>query len=625
MLKKTIRNALILGTVSYTGIGLAGQESHQVQNMNPHAQVQTGSHLEDFQDLVSMQEWAVQEYADRPLFGVKKNGEYHWTTYQDFGKNVERLRGGLKSLGLDRGDKVAIISDNSPEWAVSCYATLGLGAAFVPMYTNQTFEEWKYKVENSDAKILFVADDTIYEKVKNLPESIPSLEHVINIGGSSKSTGSYKSLLKVGKKQPEGSVRPEADDLMGLIYTSGTTGTPKGVMLSHNNVSSLLKEIPKVIELGGEKSLSFLPWAHIFGQLAELHALLYLGNSTGFAESTKTIVSNMKEVHPTIFFSVPTVFNRIYDKTHSDALGKGGLTKFLFKNWKKVKNRQRQGDKPGRVKTWLADLTTPKIVGKIKESFGGELKYAMSGGAKLDRSVGEFIDDLGITVLEGYGMSETSGIISMNTLKENRIGSVGKPLPGISIRFDHSRAASNDPGEGEIIACGPNIMQGYYKLPEKTQGELTEDGCLRTGDIGKFDSDGFLYITGRAKEIYKLENGKYVVPTTYENRIKLSRFFKDAFLYGDNRPYNVLLVTVDTDQVNAIKEKDKLDDAQIQKMMDLEIEAINKEFPGYVSPRKHAVVKEDWNQDNGLLTPTMKIKRNKVFSVYQDKIEALYN
>ena len=595
-----------------------------------------GHEYKEFDELVSMQEHAVETYASRPMFGRKLGGSYEWMSYQQFGEQVSQFRSGLAYLGLAPGDKVAIISHNSPEWAVSCYGTLSRGAIFVPLYPNQGLDDWKYKLSDSDAKILIVENDEIYEQVKDLPKEIETLQYVVTVSqAENKNKLTYLQVLEHGKLKPIDSIKPGKDDIMGFIYTSGTTGNPKAVMLSHENLAFLIRNLPKEIDISGQSSASFLPWAHIFGQLAELHVLMYLGNATGFVENPKTTLKdNMMELKPTVLFAVPKIFEKIYSNVHVDDPNTlGGIKAYAYKKWVKVKQNEKASR--GAQKKW-DKFWAGMFLKKVKAAFGGKLQYAVSGGAKLDKTVAKFLSDLEILVLEGYGMSESSGIISLNRMEtfERRLGSVGKPFKGVEVRIDKNNWASSDKNEGEIIVCGPNVMKGYYKQPEKTAEALTEDGCLRTGDVGYFDAQGFLFITGRTKEIYKLKNGEYVVPGVLENKLKLSPYVKDAYLTGQDKDYNVLIIAADVPEIrkamkdisylSELSNEQFLSNEDVIDFMNDEIEQIKAGIENFYNlSKKFKLVDADW-ETMGLLTPTLKVKRALVEKHYANEIASMY-
>ncbi len=588
-----------------------------------------------FSNLVEMQEDSCRLFADREIFGVKReDGNFHWITYRQFGQMVKDLRGGFAHLGVDKDDTVAIISKNSIEWAASCYATLGRNARFTSMYESQLIEDWEYIVKDCEAKVLVVSTTEIYKKVEYFVDLIPTLKHIVNIEEDSKSLTSYHELLRLGQEKPITPYYPAPSDLMGLIYTSGTTGRPKGVMLTHGNLLANINVIPQIIDLSApERTLSFLPWAHIFGQVAEVHVLVYAGLSTAFAEDVTTIINNLAEVRPTILFAVPRIFNRIYDGVQNKMRESGPVIKYLFDQGIKLASKKKHQE----LTIWeesLLKIVDKVIFSKIRGRFGGRLKFAVSGASALNPKVAEFIDHLKITVLEGYGLSETSPVVSLNTLEHIKIGSVGKPLPNVKVKIDSSCYDGDEEGtgDGEIIVYGPNVMKGYFKQEEESKKVLMEDGGFRTGDIGHIDSEGYLHITGRIKEQYKLENGKYVVPNVVEEQIQLSPYIMQTFVYGSNKPYNVAVCVLDATQVRQYLEQkniifrpnEMLDLKETMQLVQDEISNYGKNIKGYERPKKLILSTEEWTAVNGMLTPSLKVKRKSVYEKFKGKIEALY-
>ncbi len=588
----------------------------------------------NFETLVDMFERSVAKYASNDLFGVKKDGVWTWTKYGEVGKLVDNFRAGLASLGIKRGDNVAIISNNRVEWAVAAYACYGLGAALVPMYEAQLPKEWAFICSDCEAVAVIAATDEIFEKAKALPEKAPSLKHVIGLSKPASDPKSYAALIEAGKKNPVPSIKPEPKDTSCLIYTSGTTGNPKGVILTHANIISNINAIHGMLPMQiDDRSLSFLPWAHSFGHTCELHGLLSLGASIALAEAVDKIVANLAEVHPTVLFSVPRIFNRIYDNVNKQMAAKPAIIQSLFKaGIAAATKRRKQGPESlgfgEKIQLALAEkLVFKKIVAK----FGGRMKYAFSGGAALSKEVAEFIDALGITVYEGYGLTETSPIATANRPGAHRIGSVGKPIEHVKIVID--KEASGDPKHGEIVIHGPNIMQGYHNRDEENAAVFTSDRGFRSGDLGFVDDDGFLYITGRIKEQYKLENGKYVSPAPLEEQLKLSPFILNAMVYGDNRLYNVALIVIDPEYVTtwatgqglSFKDNEEMcNNEQVKKIVTAEVEKYSAEWKSFEKAQKFTLTAEDFTAQNDMLTPSMKVKRRVVWQRYQAQIEALY-
>ncbi|MGH7331279.1 MAG: AMP-dependent synthetase/ligase [Candidatus Rokuibacteriota bacterium] len=585
-----------------------------------------------FANLVEMFERSVSTFASHPLFGVKHGAQWSWVTYQEIGRQVDALRGGLAGLGVKRGDRVAIVSNNRSEWAISAYACYGLGASLVPMYEAQLPAEWGYICGDCSAVAIIAATPEIYNKCLELPRSVPAMKHILGLALPSDHPSSFAAVVAAGARNPTPAIRPEPRDTACLIYTSGTTGHPKGVILSHSNIASNISAVHQMMSMGGQdRSLSFLPWAHSFGQTCELHALLSLGASMALCEDVTKLVEQLAEVRPTLLMSVPRVFNRIYDGVHQQMATKPKPIQQLFQGGLRAAGKRRQGIGLGTAEKIALRLADRLVFSKIRARFGGRMKYAFSGGAALSREVAEFIDGLGITVYEGYGLTETSPIATANRPGVHRIGSVGKPIPGVRIELDQS--ASPEEGEGEIIVYGPNVMQGYHNREAENRAVFTPDGGFRTGDLGRLDADGFLYITGRIKEQYKLENGKYVAPAPLEEQLKLSPYIVNALVYGDNRPHNVALIVPDlavlkqwsTRQgIVAASDGELLAHPRTVALIQEEVDRYAAGWKGFERIHKVTLVAEDFTTQNGFLTPTLKLKRRVALQTYGPRLEALY-
>ncbi|MGE0790947.1 MAG: long-chain fatty acid--CoA ligase [Sandaracinaceae bacterium] len=588
-----------------------------------------------YKDLVSLFEHSVERYGERPLFGTKEGGEWKWMSYGEFHTHVTEVRGGLASLGIGTDGVVAIIADNRPEWAVGAYATYSLGGRYVPMYESQVPKDWAYIIRDCASKVVFCATREIFDAVSAMKGDIETLEHVILLGKGKADGGlTYDELRKKGRESPTDIHKPDPKDIAGFIYTSGTTGKPKGVLLSHENLASNVSAMHAVFPMSpDDRSLSFLPWAHSFGQTVELHALFSMGASLGIAESVPKIVENLAEVRPTLLFSVPRIFNKIHDGVLKKVEEDGGLKKKLF--YAALDTARQKKELAEQHKTsGFVDLKHKFLDGlvskKIRDRFGGRLKYAFSGGAAINKEVAEFIDALGILVYEGYGLTETSPIATANWPGARKIGSVGKAIPGVRIEID--RTVTEDPKHGEIIVYGHNVMQGYHDLPEENAKVFTDDGGFRTGDMGYLDEDGFLYITGRIKEQYKLENGKYVVPAPLEEGLQLSPFINQAFVYGDNRLFNVALIVPDMPALTKWCDENGISGSpaelvkheRVVAMMREQIDKSSGDFKQFEKIKKFQLIAEEFTVANGLLTPKMSVKRQKVIDRYKDDLAALY-
>ncbi len=584
-----------------------------------------------YETLVDVYKSATAAFPTRDLFGTKRGGAWTWMTYREFGNQVERVRAGLQGLGLKRGDKLAIVANNRVEWAVVAYAALGLGVAYVPMYEAQHESEWTFIVRDSGAKVAIVATDKIAHTLISLREQMPELGAIVSLSpevDASRAILSWSDLLAAEPNVP--CVDVAAADTACLIYTSGTTGQPKGVILSHGNIASNVAAVHGLMPMGADdRALSFLPWAHVFGQTCELHTLLSLGACMAICESVDKILDNLTETRPTILVSVPRIFNKLYSAVQRQIASKPAPVRELVKAALAARKKLRETGSVSLPEKLLVAVADKLVFSKVRARFGGRLAFAFSGGAALSKEVAEFIDGIGIVVYEGYGLTETSPIAVCNSPSAKRIGSVGKPFPGIRIELTP---------ESEIIVYGPNVMVGYHNRPEENAAVFTEPDAsgqrgFRTGDMGRFDADGFLFITGRIKEQYKLENGKYVVPTPLEEKIKLSQYVNNVMVYGDNRPYNVALITVSHEALLAWGKENGRGDLSVAELVRLpdvraiyerEIAGHSEEFKGFESVKNFALLAEDFSTANEMLTPSLKLKRRRVVEFYGPELSALY-
>lgn len=591
------------------------------------------------ENLVDLFEGAVARFPNNRLFGVKNESKtgLDWVTYGEVGRRVDNLRSGLAHRGIGKNDVVGFIGNNRPEWAITAFATYGVGGRFVPMYEAELESTWEYIIRDSAIKLLLVSKPAIYQKVIRLKGLIPTLEHVFVIESSG--PGSMASLEEAGAKHPVASVKPAPTEIAELIYTSGTTGAPKGVLLSHRNLATnaiggnrLFKE-----QLGEDAtSISILPWAHSYGQTAELNNWMLTGGSIGFMESVATLGDDLALVKPTFIIAVPRVFNKIYDGLQAKMKDTGGLAKTLFDMGVESAKKKRELAAEGKS-SFLVNLkykVADKVVfQKIRDKFGGRLIGAVTASALMNKEIAAFFSDIGIPVFDCYGLSETSPAVTMNCFSANRPGSVGRPIENVRVVIDRS-VVEDGSEDGEIIVYGPNVMQGYHNKPEETAKVMTPDGGFRTGDRGRIDKDGFLFITGRIKEQYKLENGKYVFPGALEEDIRLIPFVANAMVAGEGKKYNVCLIIPDFEVLAKYARDNNLPlkdpkalaaDPAIQKMIsDTVTASLKQKYGGYEIPKEYIFITEDFTLENGMLTQTMKLKRRAVFERYDDAIEAAY-
>jgi len=582
-------------------------------------------------NLAELWQRSSEAYSERQLFGVKEPDGWRWMTYGDLAGDVDACRAALAGHGIGAGGVVAVVADNRPEWAAAAYATYGRRACYVPMYQAQGVKEWRFIINDCSAQLVFCASTEIFESLRGLAGQVdgcPALEHVVCFDLPSDHPQSWQSFLS-SAGTPVAPEFPAPEELAGFIYTSGTTGDPKGVKLSHGNIVSNINAVQPLLPLSGDdRSLSFLPWAHSFGQTCELHLLASLGVAMGLNDEVPNLVENLPHVQPTVLLAVPRIFNRIYDAVTAQIRERPQVVQNLVNRGIAAAERQVSGD-PLSLGDRLAFAISDKLVfNKVRARFGGRLRYALSGSAALSPEVASFIDALGIMVYEGYGLSETSPIVSTNYPGHRKLGSVGKPIPGVTVEIDTAATEALD--QGEIIVRGPNVMQGYHNRPEEQTNVFTDRGGLRTGDTGWLDDDGYLYIGGRIKEQYKLENGRYVMPAPLEERLKLSPYIAHVMLEGTNRPFNMVLV-VPADEALAEWAQDHgrevgraSESPDVHSLISSEVERLAADFKGFEKPKAVVVVDEEFTTDNGLLTPTLKIKRAKVMEKYQAEIDAAF-
>ena len=582
-----------------------------------------------YQTLVELWERSSEEHAARELFGTKVQGKWHWVSYAEFKVEVDALRAGLHSLGLRAGDRVALIAGNRREWAAAAYATFGLCATFVPMYEAQPLEDWAFILKDCEAKVLIVSSVEVLEKIQSIRSELPNLSQLIALDLPSDDLRSYQRLIESGKARPEAVHHPTPDQAACYIYTSGTTGDPKGVVLTHRNIASNVRAAAEIFPLRAtDRTLAFLPWAHAFGQTAELHMMFGVGAALGLNDEIPNLIQNLAEVKPTILIAVPRIFNRIYDGVNKQMSERPRLIQRLFRAGIRAATKKNAGQALSLGEGLTLAAADKLIFSKVRGRFGGRLRFSVSGSAALSREVAEFVDALGIAVYEGYGLTEASPVVSANCPDATRLGTVGRPLPRVRVEID--RSATGDEKNGEILVYGDNVMRGYHHRDEEERQMLMSDGGLRTGDMGFLDDDGYLHITGRIKEQYKLENGKFVVPSPLEEELKLSPYIANVTLFGLNRPFNVCLVVLDQAAVDKwarekhLEIKDPTNDQAVKELIGKELESRAQHFKSYEKPKAFQLILEDFTVENGLLTPSLKVRRKQVLDRYQASLEALY-
>ncbi len=572
---------------------------------------------------------------DKEVFiSTKRNGNWIDTGKQEFQRKVRNLALGLYELGLRPGDKVSLHSENSAEWVICDQAILSIGAVNVPIYDTQPGEQIKYILENSETKVHIVSTDELFADTKSIMKSITNVEAVISIFGSKHDKlKEFDAILEMGAKKHEedpelfdelrSKVKP--DDLATLIYTSGTTGDPKGVMLTHDNIAANIRASLERVPFDStvredEQMLSYLPLSHVFERMMT-YLYLRLGYPIYYIEYVDEIREDFEHVKPYYFATVP----RLLEKIHTGIKVKGqemsGLKKRLY-YW--AINRAEEYDPehpPTGLEAIKHSIADKLIYSKIRKLFGDKLVGMVSGGAALSPTLFRFMNALGLLCCQGYGLTETSPVLSVQDKDHLRVGSSGRPLSNVDIKIAE---------DGEILAKGPNIMQGYYNNQEKTDEVFTEDGWFRTGDVGKLEDD-YLFITDRKKSVFKLSTGKYIAPQIIENRLVESGYIDQAVVIGYKRKFCSALIVPSYDNVKRrLKSQGKSlsddlsKDPEVRKLIQKEVDEVNRELSPWETVKKFVLLEEPFSIESGELTPTQKVKRPAVKEHYADEIESMY-
>jgi long-chain acyl-CoA synthetase len=572
---------------------------------------------------------AARKFADSTALTHKVGDEWVKISYADFGTAHSEIGRGLIDLGVGRGDKVAILSHSRPEWVYANHATLATGAASVAIYQTNSPEECHYVLSHSEAKVVFVEDQEQLAKIREVEGDLPALEHIIVFdaeGGDIGDAIALDDLRKRGAAREASELEERAgavgdDDPCLFIYTSGTTGPPKGCVTSHGNyraVTTMTTQRDVVVH--GESVYLFLPLAHSFAQLVAFTAIEVGATIAIWQKDPQKIVSDLMEVKPTYFPSVPRMFEKIYTLANANAEDPAALKKAIAIGLE-VRQRQERGEPVPADMQQAFDQADQALFQNVRNLFGGRIRQCVTGAAPIAGEILEFFFACGVPVMEGYGMTETSTVATVNTPEEHRFGSVGKPLPGVEVKIA---------GDGEVLIKGPNIFQEYYKNPEATD-EAKESEWLHTGDLGRMDDDGYLYITGRKKDIIITAGGKNITPANLENGLKQNRWISQAVVVGDKRPYLIALVTLDPEEapafaaehdipVETLHESEAMR-AEVQKAVD----EVNSHVGRVEQIKKFVILDHDLSQETGELTPTLKVKRNVVNEKFADLVDQVYS
>lgn len=565
---------------------------------------------------------------------TKQNGQWIKTSTQEYIDKANAMSRGLLRLGVQKNDKIAIISSNNrTEWNITDIGALQTGAQTVPIYPTISAEEYAYVLNHSESKYCFISDEDVYQKITSIKHTVASLQEIFSFNDIP-GCKSWKEVLELGVDTSNQDVVEDrknsitATDLATIIYTSGTTGRPKGVMLSHQNiVSDVLMSAPRVpLRPGDTRALSFLPVCHIFERML-LYLYQYYGISIYFAESIEKISDNLKEVKPHVMSVVPRLLEKVYDKIYAKGADLTGIKKKLFFWALDLGMDYKPYGENGAFYEFKLKIARKIIFSKWKEGLGGELELLVSGSAALQSRLTKVFCAANIPVMEGYGLTETSPVISVNDMRNRnfKVGTVGKVLDGVEVKIAE---------DGEILCKGPNVMMGYYKDEAQTN-EVLKDGYFHTGDIGEICKDGFLKITDRKKEMFKTSGGKYVAPQVLENTFKQSRFIEQIMVVGDGEKMPAAFIQPNFDFVKDWAKLKGINvgntpaeiacNKEVIERIEDEVNELNKKFGNWEQVKRVELTPEIWSIDGGHLTPTMKLKRKIIKEKYQDLYDKIYN
>jgi long-chain acyl-CoA synthetase len=559
-----------------------------------------------------------------------RDGTWHEWSFSELGAAVRELARGLAALGLEPGDRVALLGETRPEWTLADAAVLAAGLVTVPVYHTNSPDECRYVVDHSGARAIIVEDEEQLRKIEAVRGELPGLEHIVSMVPAGDTT-SVADLRSRSAETPDHELQRrldavEPDDVATIVYTSGTTGPPKGCMLTHRNVLFTGEAYVEQIHLRPPAVLfMFLPLAHALARVVQMVSIQYGCTLAFWSGDSRRLVDDVGTAAPTHFPSVP----RVFEKIHARVLARGQegsavkqrLFAWAIATGRKARPAMRKGTASAALKAQYA-LADRLVLSKVRDLFGGRLELSLTGAAPIPREVLEFLDACGITVLEGYGMTETCAAATLNPPEDPRFGTVGPSLPGTDVRIAE---------DGEVLLSGPNVFKGYHRNEEATR-EVFEGDAVRSGDLGELE-DGYLRITGRKKDLIITSSGKNISPTNIENALRESRWVSQAVVHGDNRSYLVALLTLDPDELTALAAElgvdgdaaAMADDPRVRETLQKAVDEANSRFARIEQVKRFTVLSHDLSQDAGELTPTMKVKRAVVEQRYADTFNALYD
>ena len=566
---------------------------------------------------------------DNVLAG-KENGKWILHDLEKYQKTASYISCALLKLGIKKGDKIATISNNRPEWNFVDMGIMQIGAVHVPIYPTISTEDYEYVLKHAGVKYVFVSGNEIIRKIGHILKAVENIEDVYSFTHV-EGYKHFNEIIEFGKKNQDLNkiekikTSISKDDIATLIYTSGTTGFPKGVMLSHDNILSNVKASQDIFPVDQFSiGLSYLPLCHVYERMVN-YVLQYKGVSIYYAENMATIVDNIQEIKPHIMTTVPRLLEKVYDKIMAKGRNLSGIQRKIF-FWAVNLGLRYQYDRPDRIfYTLQLNLANKLVFNKCREAFGGNMRSIVSGGAALQPRLAQVYNAAKIPVVEGYGMTESSPVIAVNTYiaGKRKIGTVGPPLKNVEVKISDI---------GEILVKGPNVMKGYYKDVEMTKKTIV-NGLLHTGDVGTIDEDGMLKITGRVKEIFKTSMGKYVSPVLLENKIKESPFIDQIIVLGENQKFAAALIVPDFEHLSSwckIKNIDyttndeMITNRHVQNRIKKEIDCFNKQFGDAEKIKKFKFIDHEWTIDSGEITANLKLKRSLIQEKYKKEIESLF-
>ena len=591
----------------------------------------------NFRSLPDMLKTNANRYKEKAAMSLKVDGEWKDISYGELGDKVRLVAQGLASLGISKGDKVALLSENRPEWGMSDFGIQATGALVVPIYPTLISKQIEYILQNSGAKISIVSNAEQADKITPLFQSLPELELIVMMDDDNKSSNdkiiSFSELLEKGKSYGESNENwyqenldnIDINDVMTIIYTSGTTGEPKGVLLTHKNLLSNIEGVTEIIPLSeNDKFLSFLPLSHVFERMGGNFLPYAIVATVAFAESIEKVADNMGEVHPTVMTSVPRLYEKMHTKINVAVEAGSPVKRKLFRWAFKVGDEFQKASKSGNVGAGLKfkhGLAAKLVFSKIETRLGGKLRFFISGGAPLSKEIGEFFSYAGITIIEGYGLTETSPVICAGRLDSIVFGTVGPPLNNVELKIAE---------DGEILSRGPHIMAGYYNNEEATKEVIDDDGWFHTGDIGELDDAGRLKITDRKKNILVTAGGKNIAPAPIESLLIMSPLIEQVLLIGDRRKFISALIAPDFQNLSTAvgdensSPEELVKNPAVLKIMEEEIDRLLVDLPSYEKVKQFILLPRLLTIKNGEITPSLKIKRKIVIEKFAGQIDAMY-